>query len=529
MGGRFFLAFVCGCALAACAKAVPMPQHSGTLTIAILGEPFSLNPLYLQDGAASMIGELGYSYLTNYDAHGTIVTDVAATVPTLANGGISRDGKRITYHLRRDVRWQDGVPLTSRDVVFTYRAIMNPNNTVPSRDAYDRIAWVQTPDRYSVIVELKQPYAPIVPNFFGGDSNYAILPVHLLAAYPNLNHVAYNGAAIGSGPYRFTSWARGDRLDLTSNVRYYAGAPAIRHVSLRFVHDLSTIVNELLTHEVDATFFADVSKIATLRAIPNHRVIVTPVPYFCAAAFNVTAPLVSDIAVRRAFALAIDRRLIVDKLAHGINDPSTGMRGLFTWAFDRGAGTLGYDPQRAQTLLARDGWVAGSDGIRVKGGRRLEIQVIFYATGTAAHFVPLLAEEERAIGINVTTKGYGNELFAADGPLYQGRFQAALLNYQSGLDPDPSWLVSCAQRAPNGFNWARYCNPAVERALQRGISLYDRTARRRIYRFVQRQLIADVPYDFLWQISEIDVLPSRLRGYDAPLLSPYNSIARWSW
>ena len=198
--------------------------------------------------------------------------------------------------------------------------------------------------------------------------------------------MAYNGAAIGSGPYRFTSWARGDRLDLTSNVRYYAGTPAIRHISLRFVHDLSTIVNELLTHEVDATFFADVSKIATLRAIPNHRVVITPVPYFCAAAFNVTAPLVSDIAVRRAFALAIDRRSIVDKLAHGLNDPSTGMRGLFIWAFDRGASALGYVPKRAQTLFARDGWVSGSDGIRVKGGRRLEIQVIFYATGTPAHF-----------------------------------------------------------------------------------------------------------------------------------------------
>ena len=96
MGGRFFLALVCGCALAACAKAVPMPQHAGRLTIAILGEPFSLNPLYLQDGAASMIGELGRSYRTNYDAHGKIVTDVAVIVPMLANGGISA---METHHL----------------------------------------------------------------------------------------------------------------------------------------------------------------------------------------------------------------------------------------------------------------------------------------------------------------------------------------------------------------------------------------------------------------------------------------------
>jgi ABC-type transport system substrate-binding protein len=129
----------------------------------------------------------------------------------------------------------------------------------------------------------------------------------------------------------------------------------------------------------------------------------------------------------------------------------------------------------------------------------------------------------------VTAKSYSSQFFALDGPLYQGRFQLALVGYQSALDPDPSWLLSCSQRAPNGFNWARYCNPAVDDAMQRALSVYDRTTRRRIYRFVQRQLIAGVPYAFLWQLSEIDVLPSGLKGYDAPVMSPYNSVAHWKW
>lgn len=530
MGTRFVLAYVSVFALAACSKGAPAPQRSDVLVIAIPREPASLNPLFLQGTASYMIGELGYSYLTKYDAHGNIITDASATVPTLANGGISRDGKRIVYRLRRDILWQDGAPLTSRDVVFTYRAILNPANAVPSRDAYDRIAKVSAADPYTVIVELKRPYAPIVPNFFGGDSNYAILPAHLLAAYPNLNRVAYNGAPIGSGPYRFTTWARGDRLDLTANDRYYAGKPLIRNVRLRFVGSSASIVNELLTNEVDATFSGDAAKIAALHAIPNHRAIVTPVPYFYAAAFNVTDPVIKDVAVRRAFALAIDRHSIVDKVLHGLYDADAGMRGLFTWAFDPSAGTLAYDPQRAQSLLARDGWSMGRDGVRVKDKRRLEIQVVLNATSLAAdNILPLIVEEERAIGIDMTTKAYGSQFFALDGPLYRGQFQVALANYQSALDPDPSWLLSCKQRAPNGFNWARYCNPAVDDALQRGLSVYDRPARRHIYRFVQRQLIADVPYAFLWQLSEIDILPSRLKGYDAPFLSPYNSVARWRW
>ena len=78
--------------------------------------------------------------------------EVAREVPTVANRGISADGTRITFHLRHGVRWQDGIPLTSRDVVFTYRAVMNPRNAIPSRYGYDRISSVEAPDPYTVVV-----------------------------------------------------------------------------------------------------------------------------------------------------------------------------------------------------------------------------------------------------------------------------------------------------------------------------------------------------------------------------------------
>lgn len=494
-------------------------------------EPVSLNPLYLQGALGYAISELSYTYLTNYDSNGKLVPDVAVTVPSPANGGISSDGKLIVYHLRRNVLWQDGAPLTSRDVVFTYRAIMNPSNAVPSRYGYDRVASVQARNPYTVIVKLARPYSPIIVYVFGGDSNYPILPAHLLARYASLDRIAYNAAPTGSGPYHFTHWTRGDRLELTANPRYYGGRPAIARISIRFVHDPSTTINQLLTKEVDATFFADVSGIATFRVLPYHRIVATPVPYFTALTFNVADPITNAPAVRQAFALAIDRHALVAKVTHGVFDPDTGMRGLFTWAFDPRAGGQKYDPRRAQALLARDRWIPGADGIRVKDGRRLQLQMAFRAgSDIEAGFVSLIVENERAVGIDVTTKRYSREQFIAqNGPLSQGHFQVALLTYQSTYDPDASWLLSCDQRAPNGFNFARYCNPAVDRALQRGVYVFDRAARRRAYRFVQRQLLTDAPYDFLCQVSEVDVLPSDLEGYERPLLSPYNSVGRWRW
>ncbi len=528
---RWISALACIAALAACSKAGPAPSaHGNSLVVAYSQEPVSLNPLYLEGAVSYAVSEIGFSYLTNYDSHGNIVADLAG-VPTLANGGISRDGTRILYTLRRGVKWQDGTAFTSRDVAFTYRAIMNPANNIPSRYGYDQAAGVDTPDAYTVVVRLKHPYSPIVSYFFGGDSNYPILPAHLLASLPNLNHAAFNELPVGSGPFAFARWARGDAIYARANAAYYAGRPGLDGVTLRFVHDSSTAIAQLTTGEADAVFAADVSRIAELRTIPNHRVVVTPVPYFYAVLFNLTDPVAGDAAVRRAFALAIDRRSLVAKVTHGIYDPDTGMRGLFTWAFDPRVGNVPYDPRAAADLLSRDGWIPGPDGIRIKNGLRLEMQV---ATRTGmqvdSELAVLVAAQERAVGIDVEQKRYAPEqFFATDEPIMQGRYPTAIYGYQSTYDPDASWLLACSQRGPNGFNDARYCNASVDRALRDGASSFDRASRMRDYAFVQRQILADLPYDFLCQISQIDVIPTRLEGYDPPLLSPFTSIARWRY
>jgi ABC-type transport system substrate-binding protein len=111
----------------------------------------------------------------------------------------------------------------------------------------------------------------------------------------------------------------------------------------------------------------------------------------------------------------------------------------------------------------------------------------------------------------------------------QGRFQMQLYDYHSNYDPDAAWLLACDQRSPNGFNDARYCNPAVDRALQRASSAFERRLRSRMYRSIQARATDDLPYFFLCQGSEIDVIPAALEHYDRPLLSPFNSVARWSF
>jgi peptide/nickel transport system substrate-binding protein len=515
-----------------CARRQAVPSaHKNALTIALIQEPVSLDPLLLEGPIAYAVSELFYTYLTNYDSDGNIVPDIALQVPTPENGGVSRDGRRITFHLRRGVQWQDGAPLTARDVVFTYRAIMSPNNALPERYGYDKVTSISAPDAYTVVITLRRAFSPIVPLFFGGDSNYPILPAHVLSRYASINKVPFNEAPIGSGPYMLASWKHGDRLELQANPRYYRGVPAIARLNLPFIHDPSTTINELLTGEIDAAFSLDASRIALLKSLKGHRVIVTPIPEFYAVAFNMEDPVLREVNVRRALALAVDREMIVRKVSHDVYDPRSGLRGLFTWAYNPKADDMRYDPRLAAELLDRDGWKRKPDGSRWKDGKQLQLQLAFPAgSDITAQLATAIAAAEASVGVDVPLKRYTREVYMAnDGPIMQGRFQMQLYNYQSQYDPDAAWLFACDQRSPNGFNDARYCNPTVDASFNRASAMFGRSGRRAAYQTIQRRISQDLPYFFLAQVSEIDVIPSGLQNYQQPLLSPFNSVADWSF
>src|SRR6202011_1372588 len=147
------------------------------------------------------------------DAAGRPVPALALVVPSRANGGISKDGLTVTYHLRPGVFWHDGKPFTSADVAASYRAVMDPRSLVQSRHGYDVVARVQTPDPLTVRFTLKRAFAPFVGTVFAeSDAPYYLAPAHLLRN--GLARSPLASAAMGTGPYRLVRWARGDRIEL---------------------------------------------------------------------------------------------------------------------------------------------------------------------------------------------------------------------------------------------------------------------------------------------------------------------------
>ncbi len=170
---------------------------------------------------------------------------------------------------------------------------------------------------------------------------------------------------------------------------------------------------------------------------------------------------------------------------------------------------------------------------RRPAGRRTENGCSFRLSFPAgsdvvAQFATAIAAAENAIGVDVSLKRYTREVYMAnDGPIMQGRFQLQLYDYHSDYDPDAAWLLACDQRSPNGFNDARYCNPAVDRELERAAASFDRAERMRSYRTVQRVIARDLPYFFICQGSEIDVVPDQMQHFEPPLLSPFRSAQDW--
>ncbi len=519
--------------LSGCAGRAGDSPPPARLIIAHPQEPRSLNPLILTGANTATLVPLLYSYLLTLDDRGRLQPDVATDVPSAANGGVSRDGLTITYHLRPGVRWQDGRPLTARDVTFTYSAIINPANNVVDRNGYEQIARVDAIGDQTVRVRLHRPYARILSTFLAPNQNYPILPRHLLAAFPNVNEIPFNSAPVGSGPYRVAEWVRGDHLRLVRNDRYFRGTPAIGEIDLKFVSDSNTILNELRTGEVNTALVADPAHLADYAAVKDDRVVRAPLAGIGELFFNTHDPVLSDVRVRRALVEGANFRAIVRNATKGAQTVDGAGRGIFSWGYDPSIPPPRTDTADAAHLLDDAGWTRRGDGTRAKAGHPLAIQFAFATGNAAATSIGVqLQQQLAAIGVPIVLHSYAPAQYrapaASGGPILAGTFQLAFLEIYTPSDPDTRWHLDCAEAAPTGFNLSRFCDPTVDAAEAAGVATYDPAARRRAAAIVQRRVAEQVPFVALWQQNAVYVVPKTLQGFRPSEQSAVWNVASWS-
>jgi peptide/nickel transport system substrate-binding protein len=528
--------------LTACAPATrsAAAPPGGTLRLLTGVDPPGLNPLVFDNGQVSVLAAFFHGYLLRVDANGKLIPDLALTVPTMANGGVARDGRTVTYHLRRNARWHDGAPFDARDVVFSFAAAMNPNNAVPDRTGFDHVKSVRALDPYTVQVTLTRPFSPFVPSCFTMAANdpYPILPAHLLAGKHDINRDPYNGAPIGLGPYKLTAWERGSRLVLTADPNYFRGAPPIARIDIVIVPDTNTLATVWNTGGGDFVIGRVQAGRTFLDAIRTRRdghIVLKPHYEFDYVLLNVARPPLDDLRVRRALAAGIDRVRIMRDLNGEMWVPGESDRLPGQFAYDPTLVQPRYDPREAARLLDAAGWKLQPDGSRRENGKALALEFVATTESKTTGRFGLFAQQDLAkLGVRVDLKSYAyNQVWAskAEHGIFQtGRFDFAYSGWQPNLVADHSYLFRCDTRPPNGDNFGGICDPAIERAAHEELDTIDPVREAAGDRALTRQLIAQTDVIFLGFNREAVGYRDGLEGIEPAVTGQHfwNAYA-WHW
>lgn len=463
------------------------------LRFATAEEVATLNPDLNQQLVVVWLDQMTSASLFRLDAHNALIPELATVVPTQANGGISKDGKTITLHLRKGVKWSDGQPFDGDDVAFSIAAVNNPANQIVARSGFDQITKVDQPDKFTVAVHLKAPFGAMVYTLFASNQNPQVLPKHILGGLHDINTAPFNSLPVGIGPFRYKAWKRGDEIRLEANPYYWRGKPALSEVVLKLIPDRNTVVVQLQTGELDMFYPFGGVYLPKVQAIPNIHIIRQPSYALNEILFNTTDPLFKDATVRRALRMSIDRRELRDKVGHGVGVLQNVLLPTVDPLVPKDIAFTEFDLAKANAMLDGAGWKRGGDGVREKNGRRLSIDVASsQGTPDADIQIELVRAWFKQVGAELNVQRYQSSVlfgpYGEGGILATGKFGMMFLGNLVSAPFDLENSFGCKGIPPAGQNYNRLCDPAIEPAIAKYQASYDFATRKKLLAEILRKL-----------------------------------------
>lgn len=538
-------------------QAVAARGQGGILRLLYFQAPTIVNP-HLSPGTKDLsASRITYEPLASFNNQGELVPFLAAEIPSLENGAVAADGTSVTWKLRAGVQWADGEPFTADDVLFTYEYVTNPDVKATSASAYVDVDRVEVLDDFTVTVHFKQPtagwYAPYV-GAFG-----MIIPRHLFEDYNGANaaEAPANLLAIGTGAYYVSEFRNEDVLIIGGNAvstnkiiyeinPYYRDPdrPFFSRVELQGGGDLDLAVQAGKEGLVDFVWNTAVSEDAMVDAeSAGNVVVVAPASSFVErimfnfadpnaetsdgerASVQSPHPILSDLSVRQAIGMAINREAIAAPYGRGgvlttniLTEPPY---------FASPETSIEYNPQAAAALLDQAGWVDGDgDGVREKAG--VELRLVFQ---TSIQALRQLTQEQvkqdlEAIGIAVELKQIDSSIFfgpPTDTTDTRRQFYSDLEEFAfSNKSPDPTaymagWACDQIAQQANDWslpNWARYCNPEFDALFEQASLELDPDRRAALFVQMNELLIQDAAVIPLVKLTLPAAVSVDLKGWD---------------
>jgi peptide/nickel transport system substrate-binding protein len=534
-----------------CSK--PPTQTTSTVNILIGEDPLSFNAAVGDTGYDSLVMHMVMMGLTDIDPEGNIVPRLAAELPTVANGGVVVDETTatmdVTWKLLDDVNWADGTPVTSEDVIFTYEAIINPDNGgwilgIDYVDAIDKI------DDKTFVIHFNTIY-PGYLTLFGGEQ-VVIWPKHYCD--PEQGFVAWDcgRTPLSNGPFMLEEWVTGDHLTFVRNPKYYEpDKPQIEQVIVRVVPDVTVRETMMRQGDADVLMWATEQVADDLKNEPNIALSISPNSRWVMRLFmNLAAkgttdpvanpnPFLSDLHVRQAIRAAVDVDTIINSVWHGFPKPvwTEFFRAPYTCEIPRPQ----YDPAAAKSLLEQAGWIdQDSDGTRechgcqtAADGTLMSMELITYA-----EYGEPLELTQQLIGEMLGNVGIHLDLSIVQGSVLWADFQSGGIEQRgdfnidlwddgySGADPtdflQQSYSTDAA--APDqGYNFGRWSNSEFDTLLYEAYTL-DEAQRKANFCQMARILDAELPQILMFSTINADAYSTRLSG----IHSNVNGVVTWN-
>jgi peptide/nickel transport system substrate-binding protein len=535
----FILALVLSFPLAASCKNV--------ITLGVYQEPETLNTYIGVQTVITYVHKPFAEYLIDVNDKGEYVPVLAKEVPTRKNGGVSADGLTITYKLKKGIKWSDGAPFTSADVKFTWQAVVNPKNMVKSRSGYELITAVDTPDPYTAIVHYKEFYAPYLTRFA------PVLPEHILGKLPDINDAPYNRMPVGTGPFKVTEWVSGDHIAMVKNP-YYRDAKHVKidEIFFKFIPSREVGIAQLQAGDIDGVWDLIESQIPMMEKNPNISLCISdsltserlllnessPTPPHNGDP-NFPHPILSDLKVRLAMDYGINKKQIVDKLLYGKAKIGTSEI-PFGWASDPSIKPRPYDPKKAEQLLDEAGWKVGSDGIRVKNGKRMRLKITTTTGNKLREMVEqVLLAQFKKLGIELYIENVPSSVlfgsWANDADRKKGRYDILMYTTGPGIDPQQQFdgyfnskNIPTAENGGSGYNYTRHRDAELDKWLNLAGSSTDMAERVMAYRKAQERVFQKVYHIYLYQRLTIHAFRNRVQGWKPNGNGIIDAVTTWN-
>ncbi|RKX60381.1 MAG: peptide-binding protein [Thermodesulfobacteriota bacterium] len=498
------------------------PEYGDALIIGTIADASILVPMIATDVTSHEVAGHIFLGVVKYSPDLKIIGDLAESFE------ISPDQKTIIFHLKKGVKWEDGKEVTAEDIYFGYKLITNPKIPSPYASDFLEVKDFKIIDKYTFKVTYKRPFALALSSW----SNLVVLPKHILEG-KDLKYLEsiFGRKPVGNGPFKFVSWKPQQEIVLKFNPLYYKGRPYLNYIIYRIIPDPSTMFMELRSGGVDWVSLTPLQykKLMEEPKLRNEfHVYRYPAFAYTYIGYNLKHPFFKDKKVRKALCYAINKKEIVKGALLGQGIPAYGPYKPDTWYYNKAIEkSCKYNPQKALKLLYEAGFKKNANGILEKNGRPFEFTILTNQGNLSRLLAAQIIQQNLAkIGIKVKIRVMEWTTLIHEF-IDKRRFEAVILGWATGPDPDLYDIFHSSKIKPPGLNFVGYKNPVLDKLLEEGRYTLDQKKRKKIYYKIQEILAEDQPYTFLYIPMSLEAIHKRFKGIKpAPIGIGYN-IEEW--